>query len=82
MFKLESIDWEQPKDKLITLQSILDSGTTNKRKHTCLNCSSGYQTPNQESLKHRNNTTGMITLIQEENEVRLVNQNELEKLFN
>jgi site-specific DNA-cytosine methylase len=72
----------QPKDKLIMLQDVLDSGTTNKRKHTCLNCGSGYQTPNQEALKHRNNTTGMITLIQEKNEVRLVNQNELERLHN
>tara|TARA_R100000654_G_scaffold44076_1_gene70269 strand:- start:209 stop:1039 length:831 start_codon:yes stop_codon:yes gene_type:complete len=72
----------QPKDKLIMLQNILDSGTTNKRKHTCLNTGSGYQSPNQKSLIHRNNTTGMITLINEGNKVRTVNQNELEKLHN
>jgi hypothetical protein len=71
----------QPKDKLITLQSILDSGTTNKRKHTCLNTASGVG-GKQKYLIHRNNTTGMITLIQEGDKVRTVNQNELEKLHN
>lgn len=72
----------QPKDKMITLQSILDSGIVYKRKHTCLNTSSGVG-GKQEYLKHRNNTTGMITLIYEENNiVRTVNQNELERLHN
>tara|TARA_R100001015_G_C4587098_1_gene142927 strand:- start:66 stop:893 length:828 start_codon:yes stop_codon:yes gene_type:complete len=71
----------QPKDKLIMLQNILDSGTTNKRKHTCLNTSSGVG-GKQKYLIHRNNTTGMITLINEGNKVRTVNQNELEKLHN
>jgi len=73
----------QPKDKKITLQSILDSGYVKKRKHSCLNTGSGYQSPNQKSLIHRNNTTGMITLIYEEDGlVRTVNQNELERLHN
>ena len=72
----------QPKDKKIYLQNILDSGTTKKRKHTCLNTGSGYQTPNQDALIHRNKTTGMITLIYEKDCVRTVNQNELEKLHN
>ena len=72
----------QPKDKKIYLQNILDSGTTKKRKHTCLNTKSGYQTPNQDYLIHRNETTGMITLIYEKDCVRTVNQNELEKLHN
>jgi DNA (cytosine-5)-methyltransferase 3A len=72
----------QPKDKMITLQSVLDSGIVYKRKHTCLNTSSGVS-GKQEYLKHRNNTTGMITLIYEENNiVRTVNQNELERLHN
>lgn len=72
----------QPKDKMITLQSILDSGIVYKRKHTCLNTSSGVG-GKQEYLKHRNNTTGMITLIYEENNtVRTINQNELERLHN
>jgi DNA (cytosine-5)-methyltransferase 3A len=72
----------QPKDKKIFLQNIIESGTVTKRKHTCLNCKSGYQTPNQKALIHRNNTTGMITLIKEKDGVRLVNQNELELLHN
>ena len=72
----------QPKDKRIYLQNILDSGKVYKRKHTCLNTGSGYQSPNQEALKHRDKTTGMITLIYEEDSVRTVNQNELERLHN
>ena len=72
----------QPKDKNICLQDIIESGTVKTRKHTCLNTGSGYQSPNQEALIHRNNTTGMITLIYEENKVRTVNQNELEILHN
>ena len=71
----------QPKDKLIMLQDVLDSGVVNKRKHSCLNTASGAG-GKQEYLKHRNATTGMITLIQEQNEVRTVNQNELERLHN
>lgn len=72
----------QPKDEYITLQSILDSGVVKKRKHTCLNCNSGVG-GKQEYLIHRNNTTGMITLIYEDdNTVRTVNQNELERLHN
>lgn len=71
-----------PKDKLITLQSILDSGIVKKRKHSCLNRKSGIG-GSQEYLKHRNNTTGMITLIYEKNGiVRTVNQKELERLHN
>lgn len=77
----------QPKDKLITLQSILDSGYTNKRKHTCLtlNCTSVRK---KESMIHRLKTTGMTTIIYEDDtfdlnkDIRYVNQNELEKLHN
>lgn len=37
-------------------------------KHTCLNTNSGaMENSKQESLKHRNQTTGMITLIYEQN---------------
>jgi len=72
-----------PKDLKITLQSILDSGYVKTRKHTCLNTGSGYQSPSQESLIHRNNTTGMITLIyKDDGTVRTVNKNELERLHN
>jgi len=73
---------KQPKDTLTTLQSILDSGYTDKRKHTCLNTKSGTG-GKQEYLIKRNNTTGMITLIYEDDgTVRTVNQNEMEKLHN
>ena len=53
-----------------------------------LNTGSGYQSPNQKSIIHRNNTTGMVTLIykdesmNESDGVRFVNQNELELLHN
>lgn len=72
----------QPKDKNIVLQDILTSGKVNKRKHSCLNTSSG-RGGTQIYLKHRNETTGMITLIYEDNDlVRTVNQTELERLHN
>ena len=72
----------QPKDTKTTLQSILDSGIAKKRKHSCLNTSSGCG-GSQRYLKHRNATTGMITIIYEKNNiVRTVNQNELERLHN
>ncbi len=71
----------QPTDKKIMLQDILDSGIVKTRKHTCLNTSSGTG-GKQEYLIHRNNTTGMITLIYEKDYVRTVNQNELERLHN
>ena len=72
----------QPKDQKITLQSVLDSGHVKKRKHSCLNTGSGYQ-PSQKSMIHRDNTTGMITLIYEEDgTVRTVNQTEMERLHN
>jgi hypothetical protein len=72
----------QPKDTLTTLQSILDSGYTDKRKHTCLNTKSGIGGKQQYLIK-RNNTTGMITLIYEDDgTVRTVNQNEMEQLHN
>ena len=70
-----------PKDKLITLSSILDSGYVKTRKHTCLNTGSGNG-GKQKYLIHRNNTTGMITLIYEDDYVRAVNQNEMEQLHN
>jgi len=73
----------QPKDEKIYLQNILDSGTAKKRKHSCLNTNSGATGKSkQEYLLHRNETTGMITLIYEKDCVRTVNQNELEKLHN
>jgi len=73
----------QPKNKNICLQDIIESGTVKTRKHTCLNTNSGATGKSkQEYLLHRNKTTGMITLIYEEDRVRTVNQNELELLHN
>lgn len=77
----------QPKDKKITLQSVLDYGFTNKKKHNCLtlNCCS---VRNKDSIINRLQTTGMTTVIYEDEtfdlkkEIRYVNQNELERLHN
>ncbi|CAB4153646.1 Dcm Site-specific DNA methylase [uncultured Caudovirales phage] len=44
-------------------------------KHTCLNTGSGAESKNQEYLKHRNDTTGMITLIYEHNDELRVKTN-------
>jgi len=52
----------------------------NKNKHTCLNTNSGTESKNQTYLKHRNKTTGMITLIQEKEIVRTVNKIEMCRL--
>jgi len=71
----------QPKDKNIMLSDIITSGKVNKRKHSCLNTKSG-SSGSQKSLIHRNNTTGMITLIYEDEIVRTANQTELELLHN
>tara|TARA_B100000519_G_C14261030_1_gene448040 strand:+ start:580 stop:1419 length:840 start_codon:yes stop_codon:yes gene_type:complete len=73
---------KQPKDKGITLQSILDSGIVKKTKHSCLNTLTGCFR-SEKSLIHRNKTTGMVTIIYEDDgSVRKVNQNEMEKLHN
>ena len=50
-------------------------------KHTCLNTNSGaMENSKQEYLKHRNNTTGMITSIKEDEKVRTVNKVEMCRL--
>ena len=77
----------QPRDKKIMLQDVLDYGYTNKKKHTCLtlNCTSVRK---KESMIHRLKTTGMTTIIYEDDtfdldkDIRYINQNELEKLHN
>lgn len=54
-----------------------------EEKHSCLNTGSGKiseKKSSQESLIHRNNTTGMITLIEEEGYVRTVNKVEMCRL--
>ena len=78
MFDLET-DIPQPKDKKIMFKDIIQSGQVNVLKHTCLNTGSG-KGGSQKYLKHRNETTGMITLIKENEIVRTVNQVEMERL--
>jgi len=76
-----------PKDKKMSLQSILEYGYTNQYKHTCLNLKSN-SCRSQKSMIHRYNTTGMTTIIYTDNKfslnkpVRYVTQLELERLHN
>jgi len=65
----------------VLLKDIIQSGSVIKDKHCCLNTSSGtWRNVNQESLINRNNTTGMITLIEEEGYVRTCNKIEMCRL--
>jgi site-specific DNA-cytosine methylase len=74
-------DIPQPKDRGIMLKDIITSGNVEINKHTCLNTGSGEtENAKQEYLLHRNSTTGMITLIQEEEKVRTVNKIEMCRL--
>jgi DNA-cytosine methyltransferase len=59
-------DIPQPEDLGIMFKDILISGIVDTDKHTCLNTGSGKD-GSQRYLKHRNETTGMLTLIYEEN---------------
>jgi site-specific DNA-cytosine methylase len=78
MFDLVT-DIPQPKDLGIMFKDILISGIADTDKHTCLNTKSG-SSGSQRYLKHRNETTGMITLIHKDGIVRTVNQIEMERL--
>lgn len=73
-------DIPEPKDKKIMLKDILTSGTTDEKKHKCLKQSSSRPAVSQKSLLHRNETTGMITLIYEGDIVRVVNKIEMCRL--
>jgi site-specific DNA-cytosine methylase len=73
-------DMPEPKDRKIMLQDILTSGTTTEKKHKCLKQSSSRPAVSQKSLLHRNETTGMITLIYEGDIVRVVNKIEMCRL--
>jgi len=59
-------DIPQPKNKKIMLKDIITEDYCDTDKHTCLNTNSG-KSATQTYLKHRNKTTGMITLIYKEN---------------
>jgi len=74
-------DIPQPKDKAIFLNKILTSGKVDISKHTCLNTLSGsMENSKQEYLIHRNQTTGMITLIKEDDIYRTCNKIEMCRL--
>jgi len=72
-------DIPQPKDRKIMFKDIITGGGVDTDKHTCLNTGSG-SSGSQESLTHRNNTTGMITLINDGDKVRTVNKIEMCRL--
>jgi len=72
-------DIPQPKDKGIVLNDILTSGKSDAKKHTCLNTRSGTG-GTQRYLKHRNDTTGMLTLITDNNKFRTCNTIEMCRL--
>jgi len=75
------VDIPEPKDKKILLQDILISGIATANKHTCLNTGSGStEKSSQRYLKHRNDTTGMLTLIDENGLFRTVNKIEMCRL--
>ena len=72
-------DIPQPKDLGIMFKDIVTGGNVDTDKHTCLNTGSG-KGGSQKYLKHRNETTGMLTLIQENEIVRTVNKIEMCRL--
>ena len=72
-------DIPQPKDKKILLNDILTSGKSDREKHTCLNTGSGTG-GTQRYLIHRNNTTGMLTLIEDDGKFRTCNTIEMCRL--
>jgi len=74
-------DIPQPKDRYIMFKDIITSGKVDSSKHSCLNTNSGaMENAKQEYLLHRNETTGMITLIKENNLVRTCNKIEMCRL--
>jgi len=80
MFDLVT-DIPQPKDRGIMFKDIVTGGNVDTDKHTCLNTGSGTtEKSSQRYLQHRNETTGMLTLIQENELVRTVNKIEMCRL--
>jgi site-specific DNA-cytosine methylase len=74
------VDIPQPRDKKIALKDILTSGECGAFKHTCLNTGSGQHGHTQEYWIKRNKTTGMVTLIYENDLIRVVNKIEMCRL--
>ncbi len=72
------VDIPEPRDKKILLKDILTSGKVDTNKHCCLKTKKGATS--QASIKHRNETTGMITVIYEDTYLRTCNKIEMCRL--
>lgn len=72
-------DIPQPKDKGIMLKDIITSGEVETNKHVSLKTNQCHSN-SQQYLIHRNETTGMLTLIKEDEKVRTVNKVEMCRL--
>lgn len=74
---------EQPKDKKITLQSILTSGYTDRTKARALLVSDSRPLTDKKRMMHRYKNTGFTTIVWEEKDndesIRYLNQTELER---
>lgn len=69
----------QPEDKGIELQSILTSGTTDRKKARALLVSDSRPLRTPEKMLHRYHSTGFTTLVFEDDSPRYLNQIELER---
>lgn len=73
----------QPKDKRITLQSILTSGYTDREKARALLVSDSRPLTDKKRMMHRYRDTGFTTIVWEEkgndDSIRYMNQTELER---
>lgn len=73
----------QPKDKHITLQSILTSGYTDREKARALLVSDSRPLTDKKRMMHRYRDTGFTTIVWEEkgndDSIRYMNQTELER---
>ena len=72
-------DIPQPKDRGIMFKDIITGGNVDTDKHVALKTWNGDGSK-QEYLKHRNETTGMLTLIHQNEIVRTVNKVEMCRL--
>ena len=74
---------EQPKDKNITLQSILTSGYTDRKKARALLVSDSRPLTDKKRMMHRYKNTGFTTIVWEDKDdddsIRYLNQTELER---
>ena len=78
MFDLVT-DIPQPKDRKIMFKDIITGGEVETNKHVSLKTNQCHSN-SQEYLIHRNETTGMLTLIKEVENVRTVNKIEMCRL--